>query len=184
MEVTLSTSPTVEDAEELKLLDSLFAHYHRQLWYQQWMFFGFRRKNVLCNGLALLSIAVGMIVSALWIESAAVICLTAFSTMVKGWMDFRKYPQKMEMCRVAYTSFEKMINQLRAYAHTSAAEDLSAFVSESKVVEDFVTDLTPPITQELIQRYERDFKVVPSVKKATGVMTTSFESCPQCADDV
>ena len=184
MEVTLSDCPTVEDNEELKRLDSLFTHYHRQLWYQQWMFFGFRRKNVLCNGLALVSIAIGMIVSALWMESAAVICLTAFSTMVKGWMDFRKYPQKMDMCRVAYTSFEKMINQLRAYAHTSRVDDLAAFVSESKVVEDFVTDLTPPITQDLIQRYERDFQVVPSVKKDTVMITESFPSCRQYVEDV
>ena len=47
------------------------------------------------------------------------VALTAAAAFVKGWSDFKKYSHKMDMCRFAYTTYEKTLIELRkdARAH-------------------------------------------------------------------
>ena len=53
-----------EDVNTMSTLDTLFANYHKQMWYYQWMFSAVMKKYLFSNALALVSIAVGMIASA------------------------------------------------------------------------------------------------------------------------
>ena len=68
------------------------------------------------NALALLVMAASMVVGTVWEESYAVVGLTAVATFIKGWSDFKKYSLKMDMCRFAYTTYEKTLSELKNIA--------------------------------------------------------------------
>lgn len=70
------------------------------------MFYHFKRCHGFLNGLALLVMAVGVVVGAVREKSFAVVGLTAFGTVVKGWNDFKKKKNsfKVNMCQFAYTA--------------------------------------------------------------------------------
>ena len=40
-----------------------------------------------------------------WENSFAVVGLTAFGTVVKGWNDFKQFSLKVDMCRFAYATY-------------------------------------------------------------------------------
>lgn len=147
--------------DRLKVLDELFAGYHRRMWYYRWMYGSSKRKNMFFNGLALLTIALGMMVGVFVEKSVAVVALTAFGTLTKGWMEFRKFSNTMDMCRLAYTTFEKLIAEIQKYANGLPLDDLDGFMIKCQTHEETVCDLTPPITEHHIQRYETQFQHVP-----------------------
>ena len=71
------------------------------------MFYHFKRCHGFLNGLALLVLAAGLVVGAVWENSFALVALTAFGTVVKGWNDFKKFSFNVDMCRFTYTTYEK-----------------------------------------------------------------------------
>ena len=79
----------------LQRLDGLFAFYHRQWWCHRQMFYHFKLRHNLLNGLALLIMAAGVIVGPILKNSILVACLTAAGVVVKGWNDFKKFSVKV-----------------------------------------------------------------------------------------
>ena len=59
----------------------------------------FKRCHGFFNGLALLVMAAGVVVEALWENSFVVLGLTAFGTVVKDWNDFKIFSFKVDTCR-------------------------------------------------------------------------------------
>ena len=108
---TLSLKPDV-----LHTLYSLYAFYHRQWWCYSHMYRTFKLRQALLNGVALLVVAAGMIAGSICENSIMVTCLAAWGTVLKGWNDFKKFPIKEDRCQFAYTTYAKILTELRTYA--------------------------------------------------------------------
>ena len=78
----------------------------------------------------LLILAASMIVGSVWKESFVMVALTAAAAFVKGWSDFKKYSHKMDMCRFAYTTYEKTLIELRKDARAHEF-DINTFFNKS-----------------------------------------------------
>lgn len=55
------------------------------------------------------SVAVGAVRK----NSYVMVGLTALGTIVKGWNDFKIFSFKVDMCRFAYTTYEKTLMELK-----------------------------------------------------------------------
>ena len=97
----------------MEQLEGLHACYHKHWWCRLQMYLYFKRCHTFCNVVTLLILVTSMIVGSAWKESFVMVALTAAATFVKGWSDFKKYPHKMDMCRFAYTTYEKTLIELR-----------------------------------------------------------------------
>ena len=144
----------------LERLDKLYAYYHRQMWYRKQMYFILKQRNAVLNGLALVLMAMGMVLDAIYKKSIAMMVLVACSALLKGWMDFKRLHSKMDMCRFAYTTFEKIGLELLTFARGLTLEDdaLSNFLITSHANEEAISDLAPPIPDRLIKQYDDKFQ--------------------------
>ena len=145
------------NSDLLHRLDGLFAFYHRQWWCHCQMFYHFKRCHGFLNGLALLVMAAGMVVGAVWKNTFAVVALTAFGTVVKGWNDFKKFSFKVDMCRFAYTTYEKTLIELRTYVRGLPLEEFDGFLIKMQTLDDTFTDFTPPVSDRCVQEYAKRF---------------------------
>jgi len=154
---------TLNDFETLKRLDDLYAFYHKQWWCRRQMFYRFKRFNALFNGMALLIMALSLVVGSVWKKkSFAMIGLTAFATLIKGWSDFKKYSFKMDICRFAYTTYEKTLIELRNHTRMGIDErNMNTFLTKMQTLDDTITDFSPPIDERYIHEYERKFRHSP-----------------------
>ena len=71
--------------------------------------------TVVLNALALIIVAAGIAVGSVLENSVLIACLTAAGTVIKGWNDFKKFSFKIDMCRFAYTTYDKTLIELRTY---------------------------------------------------------------------
>ena len=154
---------TCNDFDTLKRLDDFYASYHKQWWCGRQMFYRFKRFNAFFNGMALLIMALSLVVGSVWKkESFAVVALTAFATLIKGWSDFKKYSFKMDMRRFAYTAYEKTMIELRNYTRMGIDEHaMSTFLTKMQTLDNTVTDFAPPTDERYIHEYERKFRDTP-----------------------
>ena len=143
------------DPEFLHRMDGLYAYYHRQWWYRRQMFYHFKHSHGFLNGLALLVMALSVVVGAVWEDSLVMIGLTAFGTVVKGWNEFKNFSTKMDMCRFAYTTYEKTLIELRSYVRGLPLEEFDTFLIKMQTMDDTITDLTPPTSDRLVKQEEK-----------------------------
>lgn len=165
IEVGLTRGHSQLKPEHLPTLDVLHSVFHKKMWYYQKMYLRFKRLNTFFNALALLFIAVGIVASSVWQESLIMTILTALSTTIKGWMDFRKLPVKMDACRFAYTTFDKLLIEIATYLRGMSLDDVENFLVKCQVSEETITDLAPPVSDALIREYEVTFRHVSIHKK-------------------
>lgn len=97
----------ITSAEELGQLAGFNTFYHKQWWCRLQMYYHFKRCHAIFSALTLLVLALSIFVGTVWEESYAVVGLTAFATFIKGWSEFKKYSVEMNMCRFAYSTYEK-----------------------------------------------------------------------------
>jgi len=167
------------DWETLQRLDGLFALYHKQWWCRLQMFYRFKKLNALFNGVALLIMALSMVVGSVWKESLAMVGLTALATLVKGWSDFKKYSFKMDMCRFAYTIYEKTLIELRNHAQTGVDEyQMNSFLIKMQTIDDTVTDITPPTRESYVGDYTKTFRHKTIKQKHTRVSRSVYTEEP------
>ena len=121
------------------------------------MFYHFKRCHGFLNGLALLVMAAGMVVGAVWENSFAVVGFTAFGTAVKRWNDFKKFSFKVDMFRFAYTTYEKTLIELRTYVRGLPLEEFDGCLIKMQTLDDTITDFTPPVADRCVQEYSKRF---------------------------
>ena len=120
------------------------------------MFYHFKKCNAFFNGLALLIIALSVVVASVWKDSFVVVGMTSFATLLEGWNDFKNYSFKMDMCKFAYTTYEKTLIELRNYARVGI-DELDEFLIKMQTLDDTITDFTPPISDRIVQDYDKRF---------------------------
>ena len=145
-------------SEILLKLDRLYASYYKQWWCRRQLYYDFKRRNAVSNGFALLLMALSIVVGAVWEQSYAVIGLTALATFIKGWSDFKKYSLKMDMCRFAYTTYEKTMIEIKNYVRGGIdAHQLNNFLVKLQTLDETVIKFSPPTSDKCTQSYHVKF---------------------------
>ena len=142
-------------------VDDLHAYYHKLWWCRRRMFYHFKWRHGFLNGLALLLMAASVAVGAVRENSYVMIGLTALGTVVKGWNDFKKFSFKVDMCRFAYTTYEKTLIELKTYVRGLAPDELERFLVKMQTLDDTITDFTPPMSDHYAHEYAKRFNHVP-----------------------
>ncbi|KAL9972713.1 hypothetical protein ACROYT_G019074 [Oculina patagonica] len=153
----LNGSKTNLDPDLLHRLDGLYTFYHKKWWCHRQMFYHFKWCHASLNALALFIVAAGIIAGSLTENSVIVACLTSAGTVVKGWNDFKKYSFKVDVCRFAYTTYDKPLIELRTYARGLPMDELEGFLIKMQTLDDTIIDFAPPLADKYIQEYERLF---------------------------
>ena len=146
----------VDVADRMDQLRGLYACYHKQWLCRLQMFNYFKRCHTACNVVTLVILALNVIVGSVWKEIFAVLSLTAAATFVKGWSDLKKYSQKMDMSRFAYSTHEKTLIELKTFAR-GADFDITSFLIKMKTLDDIVTDFAPPMSERFRKMYSEKF---------------------------
>ena len=122
------------------------------------MFYHFKWCHGLLNGLALLLMASSVAMGALRKESFVMVGLTALGTVVKGWNDYKNFSFKVDMCRFAYTTYEKTLIELRTYVRGLPLDEFDGFLIKMQTLDDTITDFTPPVYDRCLREYSRRFR--------------------------
>lgn len=96
--------------------------------------------------------------------------------VVKGWNEFRKYFLKRDMCRFAYTTYDKTMIELRTYVRGLPLDEFDGFLVKMQTLDDTITDFTPPVSDKCTKEYGRRFQYVPAKEVCRPSLNKSYIS--------
>ena len=81
--------------------------------------------------------------------------ITGVGVLIQGYLRKSDIAKKVESCKLAYTSYNEILIQLRTYFRGIPCDE-TVFLTDTKVLDDIVVDLCPTING-MADRYDRLF---------------------------
>ena len=128
--------------EEITMLKNLYAQYHMKTWCYQYAYKKFKKMDLALNLLSIGLTSTGVIVGSVTLNPIILGSISGGGLLLQGLLKTKNYNRKIEMCKFAYTSYQKILNKIRSYLR-GEPYDIMDFVLEAHLLDDQVTDLCP-----------------------------------------
>lgn len=142
--------------DDKKALMDLYAYYHRKTTYYKSAFKHFTKLNIALSITSIGLTVIGTIVGAATLNPIILGVISGSGILLQGFLRIKNYQRKIEMCRFAYTSYQKMLNNIRGYLRGEQYKlhDLNA---ELKWLDDIVIDFCP-VVDKYKEKYDKKYK--------------------------
>ena len=140
---------------DVTTLKDFYKHYHKKYWC-------FKRSYKRCklldevfsiSGICL--VAVGTIVGGITLNPIVLGVINSSGVVVAGIGKKKNYKKKIEMSRIAFTAYEKVLVELRS-ALRGDSFNKQEFIDRMKLIDEMIIDQTP-IADRLARRYNKKF---------------------------
>ena len=142
------------DEDEVTMLKNLYAQYHQKTWCYHMAYKHFKNINLGLNVLAIVLTSTGVVVGSVTLNPIVLSSISGSGIILQGFLKMKNYNRKIEMCKFAYTSYQKILNKIRSYLR-GEPYDVMDFVLETHLLDDQVTDLCPNV-----DKYKKKYKNV------------------------
>lgn len=141
--------------ETIDEIRSLYKYYHKKHWGYLKAFKFFKRLNIITNVTSIALVISGGIAASLTLNPVVLGTVSGSGLLLKTYCEMKNYAEKIEKCKFAYTSYEKMLIELRSFLRGSPF-DSELFVNNARIIDDLVTDLCPDVSK-YDKSYDRKF---------------------------
>ena len=140
---------------DIKTLKDFYSHYHKKYW----CFKGsYKRSKLLNEGFTISGIclvAVGTIVGGITLNPTVLGVINSAGVVVVGIGKKTNYKRKIEMSRIAFTTYEKILVELRS-ALRGDSFNKQEFIDGMKLIDEMIIDQTR-IADRFASRYNKKF---------------------------
>ena len=99
---------------------------------------------------------IGSILGGVTLNPIALGIISGSGVILKTYSEAKNYKRKTEMCKFAYTSYEKILTDLRSFLRGSEFND-KEFLDYVKVLDEVIIDMCP-LTDKFEDKYNKTFK--------------------------
>ena len=99
---------------------------------------------------------IGSILGGVTLNPIALGIISGSGVILKTYSEAKNYKRKTEMCKFAYTSYEKILTDLRSFLRGSEFND-KEFLDYIKVVDEIIIDMCP-LTDKFEDKYKKMIK--------------------------
>ena len=139
---------------DVKTLKDFYSHYHKWCFKRSYKSYKFLDNFFTISGICL--VAIGTISGGITLNPVVLGVVNGAGVIVAGVGKKNNYKRKIEMTKIAFTTYEKVLVELRA-ALRGDKWNKKEFVDRMKLIDEMVIDQTP-IADRFITRYEKKFK--------------------------
>ena len=141
--------------DEISKLKSLYKCYHRLHTCYRWKYKKLRRLKMSLELSSICLTSIGSIAGAVTLNPIILGSLAGPGIMIQAYLTKSDLNKRVDRCRFAYTTYEKILVQLKSYLRgITYNEDI--FLSDIKIIDDIVIDQCPSIDQN-IDKYNSTF---------------------------
>ena len=140
---------------DVKTLKDFYKHYHKKCWCfkKSYKSYKFLDDVFTISGICL--VAIGTISGGITQNPFVLGVVNGAGIIVAGIGKKNNYKRKIEMTRIAFTNYEKVLVELRS-ALRGDEFNKQEFVDRMKLVDEMIIDQTP-IADRFVSRYEKKF---------------------------
>ena len=140
---------------EKENLIKMYNSYHKLYTCYKWKYKRLKKVKLALDMVSIGLTVTGTIVGSVTLNPVIIGCLTGSGVLVQGYVSKSNLSNKVEDCRFAYTSYQKVLTQLRSYLR-GLPYDNQILLSDLKVLDDIVTDSCPTVNG-MGDRYDKKY---------------------------
>ena len=142
-------------SDEITKLQNLYKHYHRLFKCYQWKYKKLRRLKLSLQLSSISLTVVGTITGSITLNPVVAGTVVGAGVIIQGYLAKTNLLQRVAKCRLAYTSYEKIMVQLRHFLR-GIPYDENIFLSDIKIIDDMIIDQCPSV-DEYSKKYNKKF---------------------------
>ena len=148
----ISENLTDDQISELK---ALYKFYHKKYWLFKMTFKYFKKAELVCNIGSVLLVVTGTVVGGVTLNPIVLGTVSGAGLLLKTYSEIKNYKRKIEMSKFAYTSYAKILNDLRSFIR-GLNYDEKEFLDYVKVLDEIIIDMCP-LTDKFEKKYNKVF---------------------------
>ena len=140
--------------DEIITIKEFYEYYHKKFWCFKKTFKHFKILDESINISEILLIIIGTISGGLTMNPIVLGVINGVGILVTNFG--KKIKKKIEMTKIAFTTYEKVLVELRS-ALTGDEFDKDQFIDKMKVVDEMIIDQTP-LADKFVKKYDKKYK--------------------------
>jgi len=148
----ISENLTDDQISELK---ALYKFYHKKYWLAKMTYKYYKKAELTCNIGSALMVITGTVVGGVTLNPIPLGTISGAGLLLKTYSEAKNYKRKIEMSKFAYTSYSKVLTDLRSFMR-GLNYDEKEFLDYVKVVDDIIIDMCP-LTDKFEKKYNKVF---------------------------
>ena len=136
-------------------LKALYKFYHKKYWLAKMTYKYFKKAELACNIGSALLVVTGTVVGGVTLNPIVLGTISGSGLLLKTYSEIKNYKRKIEMCKFAYTSYEKVLTDLRSFMR-GLEYDEKGFLDYVKFIDDIIIDMCP-LTDKFEKKYKKVF---------------------------
>ena len=141
--------------DEITKLQNLYKHYHRLFKCYHWKYKKLRKLKLTLQLSSISLTVVGTITGSVTLNPVVAGTVVGAGVIIQGYLAKTNLLQKIGKCRFAYTSYEKIMVQLRSFMR-GIPYDENTFLSDIKIIDDMIINQCPS-ADEYSKKYNKKF---------------------------
>ena len=141
--------------DQISELKALYKFYHKKYWLFKMTFKYFKKVDLVCTLTSASLVVAGTIAGGVTLNPAVLGSVSGAGLLLKTCAETKNYKRKIEMCKFAFTSYEKVLSDLRSFMR-GLEYNLKDFIDNVKILDDIITDMCP-LTDRFENKYNKMF---------------------------
>ena len=139
---------------DVKTIKDFYSYYHKKYWCYRRSYKSYKFLDNFFTISGLFLVAVGTITGGITLNPIVLGVINGFGLIVSGVGKKNDYKKKIEMTKIAFTTYEKVLTELRAVLRGDNW-DKQDFVNRMKLIDDMIIDQTPEPDRFEIKYYNK-----------------------------
>ena len=127
---------------EIKTIKDFYKYYHKKYWCYMKSFKSYKLLDNFFSISSITLVAIGTITGGITLNPIVLGIINGAGIIIAGIGKKHNYKRKIEMSRIAYTTYEKVLTELRS-ALRGDDWNKQDFVNRMKLIDDMIIDQTP-----------------------------------------
>ena len=141
--------------EDTSTLKDFYSYYHKKYWCFKKSYKSYKILDNIFTISGICLVAIGTISGGITLNPIVLGVVNGAGVVVAGIGKKKNYKRKIEMSRIAFTTYEKVLVELRA-ALRGDAFNKQEFIERVKILDQIIIDQTP-IPDKFVSRYNKKF---------------------------
>ena len=141
--------------EDIEVLKDFYKHYHKKFWCFKRCYKRYKNLDDSFTITGITLVAIGTIAGGITLNPIVLGVINGAGIIVAGIGKNKNYKKKIELSRIAYTTYEKTLVELRS-ALRGDEWDKEEFVDRMKLIDEIIIDQTP-ISDKFAKKYKNKF---------------------------
>ena len=141
--------------DQISELKALYKYYHKKYWLSKMTYKYYKKAELACNIGSAFLVVTGTVVGGVTLNPIPLGVISGTGILLKTFSEVKNYKRKIEMSKFAYTSYEKVLIDLRSFMRGLEYND-KEFLDYVKVLDDIIIDMCP-LTDKFEKKYNKVF---------------------------